>query len=61
MVFQKEIILSNYRKGYHLITDVVLANLPPLPENGLLTVFVKHTSAGITLNENENMALQSFS
>ena len=30
----------------------ILSLLPDLPENGLLVVFIKHTSAGITINEN---------
>lgn len=52
MVEQKEITLSRYSRGYHLITNVIEENLPDLPEKGLLHILVKHTSAGITLNEN---------
>lgn len=52
MVEQKEITLSRYSRGYHLITHVIKENLPDLPEKGLLHILVKHTSAGITLNEN---------
>ena len=52
MIFQKEITLPPHKRGYHLITNEVLSNLPQLPETGLLNIFVKHTSAGITLNEN---------
>lgn len=37
---------------FHLITHDVLSLIPELPENGLLVVFIKHTSAGITINEN---------
>ena len=37
---------------FHLITRDILSLLPDLPENGLLVVFIKHTSAGITINEN---------
>ena len=39
-------------RGFHLITRDILSLLPDLPENGLLVVFIKHTSAGITINEN---------
>lgn len=35
-----------------LITRDILSLLPDLPENGLLVVFIKHTSAGIAINEN---------
>jgi len=52
MIEQKEITLSRYSRGYHLVTHVIKENLPDLPEQGLLHILVKHTSAGITLNEN---------
>jgi len=52
MIQQKEISLSRFSRGYHLITSTIRENLPDLPENGLLHILVKHTSAGITLNEN---------
>ena len=52
MITQKEITLSGYRRGYHLITGLIKENLPELPTQGLLHILVKHTSAGITLNEN---------
>ncbi len=52
MIQQKEIVLSGYRRGYHLITSIIEKNLPQPPEKGLLHIFVKHSSAGITLNEN---------
>ena len=37
---------------FHLITGEILRNLPPLPEVGLLHLFIKHTSAGLSINEN---------
>ena len=40
------------RRGFHLITGEILRNLPPLPEVGLLHLFIKHTSAGLSINEN---------
>lgn len=53
-VFQKEITLKAYPRGFHLITDTVLASIPSLKEinTGVLQVFIKHTSASLTLNEN---------
>ena len=59
MIYQKEIVLSNYKRGYHLITDWIMQNLPDLPEYGILNVFVKHTSAGITLNENADPTVRT--
>ena len=52
MIQQIEITLPQYSRGYHLITDVIFKNLPDLPEKGLLHIFIQHTSAGITINEN---------
>jgi secondary thiamine-phosphate synthase enzyme len=52
MIQQKEIVLPHLRRGYHLITSYIQKELPEMPEKGLLHILVKHTSAGITLNEN---------
>jgi len=46
------ITLPEFRRGFHLITDIVLKNIGKLPEKGILHVFIKHTSAGLTINEN---------
>ena len=39
-------------RGFHLITQEVLSQIGTLPESGLLHLFLQHTSAGITINEN---------
>ena len=39
-------------RGFHLVTDEIAANLPPLPDAGLVHLFIKHTSAGLSINEN---------
>lgn len=49
---QTEIILSPRKRGFHLITDEILRKVPPLPNVGLLHLFIKHTSAALTINEN---------
>lgn len=51
---QKEILLPPFPRGMHLITDEVVAALPEIKglQNGLLKVFIKHTSASLTVNEN---------
>ena len=51
-VIQAELRLSARPAGCHLVTAEVMAQLPPLPEAGLLHLFIKHTSAALTLNEN---------
>ncbi len=41
------------RRGCHLITREIMRQLPsPLPDTGLLNLFIKHTSCGLTINEN---------
>jgi len=52
MIFQKEIILPAYPRGFHLITGTILKSLDKLPETGILHVFLHHTSAGLCINEN---------
>lgn len=52
MTDQFEITLPEYRRGYHLITHLIINELPDLPQTGLLNVFIKHSSAGLTINEN---------
>ena len=49
---QVEFDLQSRRRGFHLITGEILRNLPPLHEVGLLHLFIKHTSAGLSINEN---------
>ena len=51
---QVEFDLQSRRRGFHLITGEILRNLPPLPEVGLLHLFIKHTSAGLSINENSD-------
>ena len=52
MIKQYEILLKNYQRGYHLITAQILSQIDVLPETGMLNIFIKHTSAGLTINEN---------
>lgn len=53
-VFQKEINISAKKRGFHLITDEVVSALPEIQQinQGQLQVFIKHTSASLTINEN---------
>ncbi|KOS19227.1 UPF0047 protein [Escovopsis weberi] len=52
--FQKQIVLPSRSRGSYLVTDQVLASLPELRNYkvGLLNLFMQHTSAALTLNEN---------
>ena len=51
MITHHPIKLPPYDRGYHLITEKVL-DAVSLPKNGILHLFIKHTSAGLTINEN---------
>ncbi len=52
MILQTEFTLRPRRRGMHLVTDEIAAQLPELPETGVLHLFLQHTSAALTLNEN---------
>ncbi len=53
MVVQANIILKPRPRGFHLIDREIISHLEgKLPEYGLLHLFIQHTSAGLTLNEN---------
>ena len=58
MAEQFLITLPVYPKGFHIITDEVLACVPKLPTTGLFHVFIKHTSAGISVNENDDFTVR---
>lgn len=52
MILQKQITLPEFSRGYHIITNLIEKELTNLPEIGLLNIFIKHTSAAVTINEN---------
>ena len=53
MWIQKEISLNPKQRGFHLIADEMLKHLPEVQEIevGTMQVFIKHTSASLTINE----------
>jgi len=59
MIWQKEIQLPEYQRGYHLITDTVLRTIDEWPEVGVLHIFIKHTSAALTISENFDPAVRA--
>jgi secondary thiamine-phosphate synthase enzyme len=58
MIQQKEFTLPPFPRGFHLITSEVLRRLPALPSSGLFHLFIKHTSAGLTVNENADRTVR---
>jgi len=52
MITQKEITLPAYSKGLHIIDRAIEKAFITFAEKGLLNIFIKHTSAGLMINEN---------
>ena len=59
--FQREIQLRPFPRGFHLITREIQEGLPEIKQvrTGLLHVFIKHTSAALTLNENADPTVRA--
>lgn len=59
--YQKQIDLKPYSRGFHLITDVILQAFPEIKQIkiGQLQVFIKHTSASLTINENADFTVRT--
>ena len=55
MTFQKEIIIGPFKRGFHIITSQIVNELPIM--TGIVNVFIKHTSASLTINENADSIL----
>lgn len=58
MIQQTELLLDGYRRGYHIITAKIENAFTEFPRVGLLNILVKHTSAGITINENADPSVR---
>jgi secondary thiamine-phosphate synthase enzyme len=60
-VIQKEIKLRPFDRGFHLVTGEVLRELPEIGKirAGILQVFIRHTSAGLTINENADPTVRA--
>ncbi|MCG8576547.1 MAG: secondary thiamine-phosphate synthase enzyme YjbQ [Flavobacteriales bacterium] len=56
---QISIQLNPKNRGFHIITEEIVRQLPQLPDVGLLHLFIQHTSAGICLNENADPTVLS--
>jgi secondary thiamine-phosphate synthase enzyme len=60
MWIQRTITLPRHERGYHIITSNIVNELPELDqiETGLLHLFIQHTSASLTINENADPAVR---
>ena len=59
-MFQQELRLKERRRGFHLITSEILQAIPQIKEikNGICQVFIQHTSASLTINENADSTVR---
>ncbi|MBS1516554.1 MAG: YjbQ family protein [Bacteroidetes bacterium] len=60
-IIQRQVSLSSRKRGFHLITGEVIGAVPELKNfhTGLLNVFIKHTSASLTINENADPTVRA--
>ncbi|MGB5647938.1 secondary thiamine-phosphate synthase enzyme YjbQ [Muriicola sp.] len=61
LMFQKEMMLPPYKRGLHLITELIVSEFEELKriEVGMAQIFIKHTSASLTINENADPTVRS--
>ncbi|MDQ7816444.1 MAG: secondary thiamine-phosphate synthase enzyme YjbQ [Melioribacteraceae bacterium] len=61
MFIQKEITLKSRPRGFHLITNEILQYLPELKniKTGIAHIFIQHTSASLTINENADPSVRT--
>lgn len=59
--YQAEITLPSFKRGFHIITENVVRALPEINNiaTGMLQVFIKHTSASLTINENADPTVRT--
>lgn len=61
MWIQKEIRLKPKSRGFHLVTDEIIRQIPELAKInvGLMNIFIQHTSASLTINENADPTVRA--
>lgn len=58
MIQQYHIQLPEFKRGYHIITSRIESLFKELPQKGLVNIFIEHTSAGLTINENADPSVR---
>jgi len=60
-IIQKTIQLKPYARGFHLVTQEILKQIPEIADlrTGNLHVFIQHTSAAISINENADRTVRN--
>ena len=59
MIIHKNITVSSRGRGFYLITNELEQQLGELPDKGMVNLLLKHTSAGITINENADPSVRT--
>lgn len=59
-VIQKEFSLKPLPRGFHIITEEILQHVPEISgiSQGLANIFIKHTSASLSINENADSSVR---
>ncbi|RZS99421.1 secondary thiamine-phosphate synthase enzyme YjbQ [Aquimarina brevivitae] len=59
--FQREVQLQPFKRGFHLITETIISAFPEINniQIGQLQIFIKHTSASVTINENADPTVRT--
>ncbi|MFD1092196.1 secondary thiamine-phosphate synthase enzyme YjbQ [Providencia vermicola] len=60
MWWQKQIQLNARERGFHLVTEEILRQVPELSSLriGMMNIFIQHTSASLTINENADYTVR---
>lgn len=58
MIQQFEFMLPPFQRGFHLIDTYILKEVHDLPKQGLMHIFIKHTSAALAINENADPSVR---
>jgi len=61
LIIQKEFSLEPRRRGFHLVTSEILKHIPELKQvkTGIFHIFIKHTSASLSINENADPTVRT--
>jgi secondary thiamine-phosphate synthase enzyme len=59
-IYQQALQLKERKRGFHLVTDEIIDAMPQIREinTGMCQVFIQHTSASLTINENEDTTVR---
>ena len=59
MIKQFELKFESLKYGFNQISKAIECEINPLPQQGIVNIFLKHTSAGLCINENFSLNVQT--